>query len=204
MSTTMTYEEIEALEPDSWLNKPVGGKIGKLFEKQGKKGSFFTGNIFIEGQKCDLTIFKPNGGDFEQSEVVIAGKGNKRGEYNGTIKIVVSEKATIKRVGESDEPTQSTQTATQPQPRKHSVNPRAVVNQLANTYILCYNAGLYAKAELENNHGEVMPPDQFQALVSSLYIQATRENVHHSLPVGSFDWGTKKHQESDDDDNVPY
>lgn len=203
MSNTMTYEQIAELEAGAWLNGPIHGTIGRLNMKQGKKGNFFTGSIDIDGMECDLVIFKHDASSFADSEVVIAGKGNKRDEYNGKLKIVVGDKATIKRVS-GEQPKASRGTTQAPRPAATPKNTRAVMNQIANVYIQSYNAGVYVKGEIEKHHNVAIGTDQFQALVSSLFIQATREGLHHHADLGEFDWSSAKVNKQDDDDNVPY
>lgn len=58
------------------------------------------------------------------------------------------------------------------------------LNKLANLYLHCLDAGDYVRRTWEASHNCQMPDDQFQACVSSLFIQATRDMMHGDVSTG--------------------
>ena len=65
---------------------------------------------------------------------------------------------------------------------------KVAINRYANTMLACYDAAVYVKAQADNRHagtvGEVSP-EQFQAMVSSLFIQAMKDG--QVMPAGSYE-----------------
>lgn len=63
---------------------------------------------------------------------------------------------------------------------------KRTLNRMANLYLHCLEAGSYVAGTYDSIHDAKMTDEQFQACVSSLFIQATRENLYRELPIGSF------------------
>lgn len=69
---------------------------------------------------------------------------------------------------------------------------RKALNKLANLYLHCLMAGSYVRGQWEANIGGRMTEEQFQACVSSIYIQATRMMLDGQLAAGSFQFPGSK------------
>jgi hypothetical protein len=64
-------------------------------------------------------------------------------------------------------------------------NAKRTLNRLANGYGLCLAAGEYVKSEWDKDHPDSpMPNDQFQAMVSALFIEGNRRMVFNDIPTG--------------------
>lgn len=79
----------------------------------------------------------------------------------------------------------------QPPPQNgHATNGNGIgdvkkhLNRMANLYICCLEAGQYVKHQWKQGHEVDMSDDQFQACVSSMFIQASRENLYNAMPIG--------------------
>ncbi len=135
----------------------------------------------------------------------LSGVKIKEDEYRGKIDKVlwVTPSATIDRVEgsapaapqqaqanghveqpKSEAPKQNGNGNGQPDSVKHV---RHSLNRMANLYLHCMEAGNYVRSQWEAAHQVKMSEEQFQACVSSLYIQGSRDNLYDGLPIGSFD-----------------
>lgn len=63
---------------------------------------------------------------------------------------------------------------------------RQRLNRLANLYLASLDAGMYVARTFEEQAGEPMSGEHFQACVSSLFIQATRENLQDQIAGGKY------------------
>jgi hypothetical protein len=206
----MTYSQLEELEPGSYVNGAISGHVGRLEERKGKNGVFLTGEITIGTNHCEVTFFRDDVQD--NTSILITGQGIKRDEYKGKMKLIVGDKATIKAGEQHDEPQPEQRSERKPTQPDRSAPPKTggfkvMMNKIANTYIQSYISAEYIRNELKS-HGNMMTEEHFQATVSSMFIQATRENLHLEAPTGPFDWSTVKvkqvREEEPEDDNVPY
>lgn len=66
---------------------------------------------------------------------------------------------------------------------------KLALNKYANLYLHCLEAGLYVRSTFDAAHHQeqtVMTDDQFQACVSAIFIQATRDFLAGSVETGKF------------------
>lgn len=61
---------------------------------------------------------------------------------------------------------------------------RKSLARAANLYVLCMDAGTYVKEQLKARHSVEMTDAQYQACVSALFINASRDQLDSNLPTG--------------------
>ena len=64
----------------------------------------------------------------------------------------------------------------------HAPNVKVELNKLANLYLHCMAAADYIEGQRETD----LPDEHYQAMVHSLFIQATRDHLHNHVPAGTF------------------
>ena len=133
----------------------------------------------------------------------------------GTVKISCSKGAVITSPGFGDDGDAPQQTAPQaphqvppvaqaapahsgPGPNEPFVKRRQ--NQLANMYLLCNTAADYIYA---NPISAGLTPEHYQACVSTLFIQATREGLTDHIAIGKFH-KAEQHQEQEPEPTPPH
>ena len=87
---------------------------------------------------------------------------------------------------------QAPQQAPQQAPSARSENPVALckreLNKLANGYLFCLAGGEYVRTEFDKGHiDRPMTDEQFQAVVSTLFIAADRRMLFTDIPCGSIE-----------------
>ena len=64
---------------------------------------------------------------------------------------------------------------------------RKNVAQSANMMLVCLDAARYVKQQFEGKHDTEMTPEQFQAIASSLFINADKRGLISSMPKGALE-----------------
>lgn len=163
---------------------------------QGNKPSKASVYDPANGKDAKLVWF---GGDLRQYEgqtVRIGGKGNKAKLYRGAVEVNVGKNGTITSIGVAPQspPTQTgtapaadgQKTGTTPPATRPRVDPTTYFHkEMGKAGLLwchCYQYALTAESKIMPKETE-LPIDQFQALVSSLFIRADRSGLMEHVPA---------------------
>lgn len=192
----MTIEEIKQLQDGDWVKGGLRVRLGQVIEKTAKSGTTFwkaTGED--DTGKIGFTFFHDDAASGLDHKVVeFSGQGIKYDEYQGNPGITIFSKCQI--VVAEDQGSRQNQATNEDlgEPVKGQRKDPAVdgdFHKRLGSKASMYAWALLYGAELRKQSPVSMTDDQYQAMVSSLFIEACKCDLAYIAP--RIDWDHFKH-----------
>ena len=138
-------------------------------------------NVSITGK-----LWGRNASRYEGMIVLFSGAGMRRGEYKGTAEVSIGDKAKVDVFQNLNGDAGMHKPAAAAKPAAMAnLNFHEELTKIGSLYTYCMKEGMKVRemVELATNH--TMTPEQFQACVSSIFIEANRKSLSAFLPTST-------------------
>ncbi len=154
---------------------------------QGNKPSKASCYDPANGKDAKLAWFGGDLRDYEGKTVRIGGKGNKAKLYKGNVEISIGKNGTITVIADAPAGTPPAQTGnaptSQPPPaQKQRVDPTTYFHREMQKLTLGYVHSFQYALDVQARMKTPMPQEQFQACVSSLFIEGNKHGLFNAVP----------------------
>ncbi len=141
------------------------------------------------GKDARLAWFGGDLRDYEGKTIRIGGKGNKAKLYKGNVEISIGKNGTIAVIAEApagSAPAPSTTPPagqnTPPPAQKQRVDPTTYFHREMQKLTLGYAHSYQYALDVQARIPKAMPPEQFQACVSSIFIEGNKHGIFAAVP----------------------
>jgi hypothetical protein len=167
----------------TWVNDPIEAVVRNARSGQGNKPSKADlHEVGAAGTKIIASWFSGDLLQFEGGIIRISGKGTKAKIYKGTCELEIGKNATVEQIGAA--PAAAAQPAGAPRAAPPAQTEHRFHNEMKRITLLWIHAWQYAKnAEQKLGLADGLPPEIFQACLSSIFITAKDRGLLERPPA---------------------